>query len=84
MLPNCQFQLLLLPYLQGAVFAGGDKVALMEGDRSHRVKMGAKIGLMHPIVIFDYDDGVIGGDIGLVEDEGLFFRGCPFVFALLE
>lgn len=60
MLPNCQFQLLLLPNLQGAVFAGGDKVALMEGDGPDRVKMGAKIGLMHPIVIFDYDDGVIG------------------------
>lgn len=46
--------------------------------------MGAQVGLVHPVVLFDEDDGVVGGDVGLVEDEGLLLGGGALVLALLE
>lgn len=39
---------------------------------------------MHPIMIFDDNYGVVGGDVGLVEDEGLLLGGGALMLAFLE
>lgn len=46
--------------------------------------MRTQIGLMHPIMIFDDNYGVVGGDVGLVEDEGLLLGGGALMLAFLE
>lgn len=39
---------------------------------------------MRPVGMLEYYNGIIRGNIGLVEDEGLFFRRCAFVFTPFE
>lgn len=56
----------------------------MEHDGPDGVQMGAQVGLVHPIMVFYNDYGVVGGDIGLIEDEGLLLGGCAPVLAFLE
>jgi hypothetical protein len=46
--------------------------------------MGAQVGLVRPIMVFHDDNGVVGGDVGLIEDEGLLLGGGALVFAFLE
>lgn len=46
--------------------------------------MRAQVGLMRPVGMLEDYDGIIGGNVGLVEDEGLFLRRCAFVFAPLQ
>ena len=41
--------------------------------------MRAEVGLVRPVVIFEYEDGVVGGDVGLVENKSLLFRAGPLM-----
>jgi hypothetical protein len=37
---------------------------------------------MNPVIILDEDDGIVGGNVGLIEDEGLLLGRCPLVLPL--
>ena len=46
--------------------------------------MRSKGGFGDPVVRFHVEDGIVGANVGLVEDEGLLFGGGAFVFGLFE
>lgn len=71
--------MILLPNSKSGVLAGCEQAIASERGCTHRIEMRAKSATMSPRLVFDNNDGVVAADVGLVEDEGLLFRGGSFV-----
>lgn len=65
--------MIFVPNFKGTVLACCDKPAVEKCSSAYRVEMGAKGGPMVPCLSFNNDYGVIAANVGLIEDEGLFF-----------
>lgn len=84
MVSYCMFELLFLPYFNGAILTSTDDISMKEIERSDWVEMRAKISFMCPVIIFEDNDGIIRGNIGLIEDECLFLWAGPFMLGFFK
>lgn len=56
----------------------------MPGEGPDRIQMTPEVLLAGPTRLGQHDDGIVGANIGLVEDEGLLLAGGPPVLHFLH